>query len=96
MSNSSEALLEAEITQNIQKKKKKMLQKNFHLTNLGRPLFKNDDVIKNVSGITKKSVPKSFQINSRKSHKISKRFDEKQIISRQKMKMGGSTGPLPG
>ena len=73
-----------------------MLQKNFHLTNLGRPLFKNDDVIKNVSGITKKSVPKSFQINSRKSHKISKRFDEKQIISRQKMKMGGSTGPLLG
>ena len=42
-------------------------------------MFRNDDIIKNRCDLQrKKFLPKSFPIDSRKSHKISKRFDEKQ------------------
>ena len=46
----------------------------------------------------KNVLPKSFEINSKKSHKISKNFDKKQKIDRQKMKrrvLLGTRPPLP-
>ena len=41
-------------------------------------MFKNNDVIKNKWSTKNIFLPKSSEIDSRRIHKISKRFDEKQ------------------
>ena len=59
---SSETLLAVKTTQN----------KHKHLTKLPQPIFRSDDVIKMDVVYQKNSLPKSFQIDSRKSHKTSR------------------------
>ena len=65
---SSETLLAAKTTQNKHKK----FQKILNLTKLPQPIFRNDDVIKMDVIYQKNYLPKSFQIDSGKSHKVSK------------------------
>ena len=53
---SSETLLAAKMTENMQK----VLQKIIHVSTLVWSMFRNDDIIKNWSGLPKKIFPKSF------------------------------------
>ena len=65
---SSETLLAVKTTQNKHKK----FQKILNLTKLPQPIFRSDDVIKMDVVYQKNSLPKSFQMDSRKSHKTSR------------------------
>ena len=47
-------------------------------------MFKNNDVIKNKWSTKNIFLPKSSEIDSRRTHKISKSFDEKQKNCRSK------------
>ena len=77
---SSEMLLAAKMTQNMQKVLQKELTLQIWL-NLCSEIMPSSKM----AVVYRKSfLPKTFQINFRKSHKISKKFDEKQKIGRQR------------